>query len=136
MKRFIQRATFGVLLIAVIVSVLTSLPTWFDGHLGGYRLLGHMMASGVIVVALPLYAILRWTDRLTAPAQRLVKLRRAEPIVFWGMVLFGFLTIGTMFVCMMPLASTLTMRALVDLHGWLGAVLALAVAANLASREQ
>lgn len=126
MKRFIQGACFLVLVIAVIISVVTSLPTWFGAHFGGYRLLAHMMASGVIVVTLPLYAILRWTDWLTSPASG-----RGEPIAFWTMMVFGFLTIATMFVCMMPIASTATMRELVDLHGWLGAVMAIAVLANL-----
>lgn len=126
MKRFIQRATFIVMLIAVVVSVLTSLPTWFDGHLGGYRLLIHMMASGVIVVALPLYAILRWSDWL-----KTVPRSAAEPIAFWSMIVFGFLTIASMFACMMPIASTATMRELIDLHGWLGSVMAVTVIANL-----
>lgn len=126
MKNFLQRGCFYVLLIAVAVSVITSLPTWWDGHLGGYALLAHMTASGVIVIALPLYAVLRWTDWFTTIPQR-----AGEPIAFWIIVVFGFLTIASMFACMTPITSTSTMRELIDLHGWLGSVMAIAVVANL-----
>lgn len=126
MRKFIRRVCFLALLVAVVISVITSLPTWFGGHFGGYRLLIHMMGSGVIVVTLPLYAILRWTDWLTD-----IPSGRAEPIAFWTMIVFGFLTIASMFACMMPIASTGTMRELIDLHGWLGTVMAIAVVANL-----
>lgn len=126
MRRFVQRAAFWLMLVAVFVSVLTSLPTWFDGHLGGYRLMVHMMASGLIVAALPVYAILRWSEWWTDVPRGV-----GEPIAFWTMIVFGFLTIASMFACMLPVASTSMMRELIDLHGWFGSVLAIAVIAHL-----
>ncbi|SMP53632.1 hypothetical protein SAMN06265222_104136 [Neorhodopirellula lusitana] len=126
MRNYLQLGCFLTLMIAVVVSVVTSLPTWFGGHLGGYRLIVHMMASGVVVILLPMYTVLRWGESLRNQIGTSL-----EPIAFWTMVVFGFLTIGSMFICMLPIAGTGTQREMIDLHGWLGAVLAIAVVLNL-----
>ena len=122
MKAWLTRLSGLALFVAVCVSVVTSLPTWMGGHLGDNRLLAHMMASGVIVVLLPVYGWLRLVDWLAEPRPT-----AGESLAFWSMMLFGFLTIATMFVCMTPMASTASMRELIDLHGWVGGVLALSL---------
>lgn len=116
----IEGLTWFALLPAIAVLVGTALPTWWGDHLGGNRLLVHMMASGVVVVMLPVYGFIRWSRWMGGHERH-----RGEPTVFWLMMASGFLTIATMLACMLPLASTDTMHALVQLHGWVGHGLAL-----------
>lgn len=125
MAKLLQIGSFVALLVAVGVLFGTSLPTWVGGHLAGNRLLGHMMASGVVVVLLPLYGFLRWNGWLHAPPRSW-----AVTIAFWMFVGTGFLTIASMFACMLPLPSTSAMRELIDLHGWLGSTMVVAAVFN------
>lgn len=128
MLALIRRFTFAGVLIATVVLFGTSLPTWWGGHFGGYRLLAHMAASGVVVIGLPLYAILRWTDWLSSPIPT-----RGSAWTFWALILSGFLTIASMYACMMPSTTTSWMVALIDFHGWIGATMAVAAIAHLAT---
>ncbi|MCM2370184.1 hypothetical protein [Aporhodopirellula aestuarii] len=122
----VRRICLAVVLVAIVVLVGTSLPTWWGGHFGGYRLLAHMTASGMVVVGLPLYAVLRWTDWLSAPLPS-----RASTWTFWALVFTGFLTIASMFACMLPSTTTPWMVTLIDFHGWIGATMAVAAIAHL-----
>jgi hypothetical protein len=126
MWKIIRRLCLVLLVIEIAVLVGTSLPTWWGGHLGGYRLLAHMVASGVVVVLLPVYGILRWTDWLTKPA-----VSRASGITFWLLIVCGFLTIASMFACMLPSTSTTWMRTLIDFHGWIGSTMAVVTVVHL-----
>lgn len=116
----IRRLTLVVLIAAVAVLFVTSLPTWWGGHLLGYRLLVHMMASGAVVVGLPVYAVLRWTQWRSVPSPSL-----PQVVTFWALVLTGFLTIASMFACMLPTTSTPWMITLIDFHGWIGSTMAI-----------
>jgi len=130
MLKILRRLTFAAILIASAILVATSLPTWWGEHLGGYRLLAHMSASGILVAGLPLYAILRWTDWLTPG-----KTTRGSAITFWLMTFAGFLTIASMFACMLPTTSTATMRTLIDFHGWIGTTMAITAVLHLLTRR-
>lgn len=120
MMVLIRRLTLAALMIAIAVLAGTSLPTWWGDHLGGYRLLIHMMASGVVVLGLPIYAVLRWTDWRSPPTPS-----RASVISFWALVVSGFLTIASMYACMLPSTSTPWMITLIDFHGWIGSTMAI-----------
>ncbi|MFG0289996.1 MAG: hypothetical protein ACF8CQ_17580 [Rhodopirellula sp. JB044] len=126
MLTLIRNLTFGVVLLAAIVLFGTSLPTWWGGHFGGYRLLAHMFASGLVVVGLPVYAILRWTDWLSPPMPS-----RGSSWTFWTLLLTGFLTIASMYACMLPSTPTPWMITLIDFHGWIGASMLVAAIAHL-----
>ena len=81
------------------------------GHLEGEKLLMHMMASGGLVVVLPLFALSqlsRSTNRLRSGG-----LQRCG---FWLLIASGLVSIATMFLCMLPIASTEQMHQLVMLH--------------------
>lgn len=116
----IRCLTLAVIIAAIAVLVGTSLPTWWGGHFGGFRLLAHTMASGVLVVGLPVYSILWWTEWLSKP-----NASRANVITFWALVFTGFLTIASMFACMLPTTSTPWMITLIDFHGWIGSTMAI-----------
>ena len=99
-----------VLFVAVLAA--TSLPVVIGGgHLDGLKLLLHMMASGGLVFALPLYALHNLTRAMNR--QRSGGLQR---LGFWLLILAGLVSIATMFLCMLPLASTEQMHQLVELH--------------------
>ncbi|MGB7323367.1 MAG: hypothetical protein WBD31_00745 [Rubripirellula sp.] len=119
----IRNGSLIAIVVATIVLVVTALPTLVGGHLADTRLLTHMMASGVVVTLLPVYAIARLMPSsrglLDSPVQR-AALR--------CLLLSGLLTIATMFLCMLPIASTDTMKTLISLHGWAGYALAIATA--------
>ncbi|TWU60318.1 hypothetical protein Poly51_05930 [Rubripirellula tenax] len=109
------------IIVATIVLVVTALPTLAGGHLADTRLLVHMMASGVVVALLPVYAIAR-----LMPSSRGTLDTSAQRTALRCLLLFGLLTTATMFVCMLPIASTHTMETLIALHGWSGYALAVA----------
>jgi membrane protease YdiL (CAAX protease family) len=107
------------LLIAVLVLVAlltaTALPSLSGEHLGGNTLLLHMMASGALVFALPLFA-LAWLR------QSLDHERSTPPLRwgFWLVLVTGMITIATVFACMLPIPSTDQMHELVRWHGYAG----------------
>lgn len=119
MVSLIRKVSWIAVLVAIVVLVVTSLPTLWGGHLTGIALLGHMMASGVVVVLLPVYAAARLMSAGNAAT-------RFEWAAFRVLLVLGVITIATMFACMMPLASTATMNQLVWMHGWSGFAMAAA----------
>lgn len=123
MRRWIDQA-FPIA-IAVIITVLavTALPALSGDHLEGSMLLVHMMASGALVVALPLFALYclrqclsRWTSH------------SAQRFGYWLLVFFGLITTATIFACMLPLPSTEQMKQLMQWHGYAGFAMVPAVA--------
>ncbi|KLU01792.1 putative transmembrane region and signal peptide protein [Rhodopirellula islandica] len=123
MLSLIRNVSLLVLVIATAALVATALPTLWGGHLGGATLRFHMMASGAVVVLLPVYAITRlWMRRQPASESAF------EMGAFRTLLIFGVATIATMFVCMLPIASTDVMHDLVELHGWAGFAMAAAIA--------
>ncbi|MEM9369231.1 MAG: hypothetical protein AAGD07_24885 [Planctomycetota bacterium] len=108
--------TLLVVMAGTVVSMLTSLAWWMGHGMHGNRLLLHMMASGLLVVGLPAYAILlvlRSGCCGTATLDRGASLR-------WAAVLLGTLMIATMFLCMLPLLATPEQAFMIQMHGWLG----------------
>ncbi|MAP07306.1 MAG: hypothetical protein CMM00_00265 [Rhodopirellula sp.] len=124
MLSLIRNVSLLVLVIATGALVATALPTLWGGHLGGATLRFHMMASGAVVVLLPVYAIARLLMRRLPATESVMEMG-----AFRTLLIFGIATIATMFVCMLPVASTDTMHELVELHGWAGLAMAAAIAA-------
>ena len=58
MRIWIDRIFLAAITLIVTVLALTALPVLAGGHLEGYTLLMHMMASGMLVVALPLFSLI------------------------------------------------------------------------------
>lgn len=115
MSLWIDRLLLFALVLVVGILTVTALPALFGGALGGKMLLAHMMASGALVVGLPVLALafLRhfWGSTPIARSQQ------------WGYlacVATGLLTIATVFLCMLPIPSTDQMHELILVHGWAG----------------
>lgn len=101
--------------LLVIALTATSLPAIFGDELAGNPLMAHMMASGGLVFALPVFAWLGLT-RLSGPTLA----RRAEHLGFWTVVVFGWATIATVFLCMLPVLGTDAMHHMMQWHGYAG----------------
>ena len=115
MKLMIDRVMLAVLVIVVAVLVVTSIPFLSGQSLEGRMLRVHMMASGVLVVGLPIFA-LAWTLRVINRAAS----GSIQRIGFWLVLVTGLMTTATMFVCMLPIASTTEMKSLMHWHGYFG----------------
>ncbi|WDQ14971.1 hypothetical protein [Rhodopirellula sp. P2] len=123
MLSLIRNVSLLVLVIATGALVATALPTFWGEHLSGSMLRFHMMASGAVVVLLPVYAITRLLLRRQPESES-----AWEMGAFRTLLIFGVATIATMFACMLPIASTDVMHDLVELHGWAGFAMAAAIA--------
>ena len=115
MHRWINWILATVIMVAVTILALTALPFFSDQHLEGTRLKNHMLASGVLVVALPLMAILGLPGVINTGAS--VGIQRFG---FWLLIAAGLVTIATMFLCMLPIPSTDQMHQLIEIHGYAG----------------
>lgn len=126
MKRWIDRILLIALAVVVAILAGTAVPVLGGGHLGGNWLFAHMAASGALVFLLPVIAIAGlWRyldDEAVGSWQRWG---------FWAVVLSGFLTIATVFVCMLPLPSTSEMETLIFWHSYAGWAMVLATIALL-----
>ena len=115
MKNWFHHLLLAAICVVLIVLMFTAWPAVWGYPVQGQTLLLHMMASGALVFCLPCYAaffLWRNLDRSsTAATQRLG---------FWAVLASGFVTIATVFACMMPLASTDTMHQLIQWHGYAG----------------
>lgn len=118
MMLWVERTLTLVLIVLVAVLTATAATSWGGHAMGGITLLIHMAASGAMVFALPVYAIIGLSQR---HPQTL-----ASNIGFWSLVAFGLLTIATVFLCMLPIASTDQMHQLVSWHGWAGYAMTIA----------
>lgn len=115
MRLWIDRIFMVALVAIIFVLTVTALPVLGGGHLGGPTLLLHMMASGALVIILPLFAlffVLRCISRLKSGG--------LQRLGFWLLLISGLLTIATVFLCMLPLPSTETMHQLISVHGYAG----------------
>ena len=115
MKRWFDRLSLLALTVIIVVVALTSLPALFGGHLAGTILLLHMMASGALVVGLPIYALLYVWRNISR-----FKSAALERLGFWLLVLTGVLTIASIFLCMLPIPSTDELEQLIQFHGYAG----------------
>lgn len=115
MSVWIDRIFLVAITAAIAVLAATASPVLWGVHLGGMRLLLHMMASGVLVNALPLFGL--WYLGRCINRMKSGGLQR---LGFWSLIFTGVITIATMFACMLPIASTDQMHQLVDVHRYAG----------------
>ena len=115
MKIWIDRLTLAVMVALVVWLSVTAIPSLTSDHLGGTLLLQHMVASGGLVVLLPIFALLG-LRRMIDPARS----GALQRLGYWALVVTGLLTIATMFICMLPIASTEVMHHLIQWHGYAG----------------
>jgi hypothetical protein len=115
MSVWIDRILLVALVLVVVALAVTSIPSLGGETLGGQALLAHMMASGFLVIGLPIFAIvfLRHfsANKSTSSLQNLGYL---------ATVATGWLAILTVFLCMLPIPSTHQMHSLMSAHGWAG----------------
>src|SRR6056297_1663538 len=98
------------ILVAVIVTVLTvtALPAVAAGPLDGTMLMAHMAASGALVFALPVLG-LAGLGVMIRPGKSVP----SERVGFWAVLLTGWLSIATVFLCMLPIVGTEAMHGLI-----------------------
>ncbi len=115
MRLWIDRIFLVAIVAMIFVLAVTALPALGGGHLEGPMLLLHMMASGALVIVLPLFALFYLGRSLSR-----FKSGGLQRLGFWSLIITGLLTIVTVFVCMLPLPSTETMHELIVIHGYAG----------------
>lgn len=120
MMIWISRLLTCVVLGVVALLTLSALPSLSGDELSGKVLIAHMSLSGVLVVFLPIFAIVILSTKKLSREKRLIR-----GIGFWGLVGTGLLTIATVFLCMLPVASTEEMHKLILWHGRFGYAMAL-----------
>ena len=123
MTRWIDRLLIVALICVVAVLVATSLPSLGGDTLAGSTLMTHMLASGALVVGLPIAAMILL--RHAVPGRRRSLTYRFGYI---ATLAAGLVTIATVFVCMLPVASTDQMHSLMSAHGWAGYLMVPAIA--------
>jgi cytochrome bd-type quinol oxidase subunit 2 len=129
--QMIERLVIAATIVVIVVLTVTALPSLGGGDIHGRWLLVHMMASGALVFLLPVFGVLGLA-RLT----RTKAWTKVRAVAFWMALLCGFLTIGTMFAGMMPIASTEQMHVLIAGHGIIGYALSLSIVLFLVSRKK
>jgi hypothetical protein len=115
MHYWIMRMLVIVITVAVGILALTALPFWVDEHMEGQRLKNHMLASGALVVGLPLLAIFGMPG-----ASRQAASVAVHQLGYWLLILTGLVTMTTMFLCMLQVPSTEQMHQLIEVHGYAG----------------
>ncbi len=115
MKAWLDRFAIAVLTVIVTILAVTAWPTLFGGHLEGNALLLHMMASGALVGLFPLFS-LYYVGRSISR----YKSGSIERFGFWTLLVAGLVTIASVFLCMLPIASTDQMHELIKIHGYAG----------------
>lgn len=115
MSVWTNRIALAAVVVLTVWLAATSVPSWTSGHLGGGPLLQHLVASGGFVIVLPLYAVLGLGRRLDP-----TRSNKLDRIGFWTLIGTAFLTIATIFICMLPVASSEMMGHLIRWHGYVG----------------
>lgn len=104
----------------VAALTVTAAPTWSGDSIGGTLLLFHMAAGGALVVALPVYALVGAATGSPKTAAVTESGQRLRSVSFWCLLALGWVTIGTVFVCMLPIPSTDQMHQLILWHAVAG----------------
>ena len=115
MSVWIARILLAALILVVVALTVTSLPSLGGQALLGQALLAHMMASGFLVIGLPIFAI--------AFLRHFSARQPTSGLQNWGVlatIATGWLAIVTVFLCMLPIPSTHQMHVLMSAHGWAG----------------
>ena len=115
MSVWIDRILLAALILVVAALAVTSLPSLGGETLLGRSLLAHMMASGFLVIGLPIFAI--------AFLRHFSARQPTSGLQNWGVlatIATGLLAIVTVFLCMLPIPSTHQMHVLMSAHGWAG----------------
>lgn len=112
----IQTLGVGLLILVVAVLTATAIPSLAGEHLHGNRLLVHMMASGGLVIGLPILSLVLLGRMLSPGPDTSLGFR----LGWLASVATGLVTMASVFACMLPIASTETMHQLVSVHGYAG----------------
>ena len=132
MTTWLDRLLTIALVIVVGSAAATALPAVTDGDvLRGRLLRAHMVAGGALVIGLPIVAL--WFLRRAVGGGAFHAL---GCFGYWTVMASGWVTIASVYVCMVPVASTDQMHELVELHGAAGWAMSVAVLALLAGAFQ
>ncbi|TWU66390.1 MULTISPECIES: hypothetical protein [Crateriforma] len=121
-SRLVTIIAFAVAAVVILLTI-TSLPSLSSDHLGGSMLMAHMAASGALVFGLPLLAVVGFSKMVHPTTSN-----RRQRFGFWLVLITGWVTIATVFACMLPLFGTEAMHELMWIHGIAGFAMVPAVA--------
>lgn len=127
MRSWFDRILLALLVLVTLVLTLTALSAVGPNPLGGKWLLAHMAASGLLVFGLPLCSIV-WLRYFFSH-----QIAFGNRVVLLWLIASGLVTIATILVCMLPIASTEVMHRLIHWHGYAGYAMSIAVAALVLS---
>ncbi len=131
----IYLGTLGSVAVLGVTSFVAVLRT---GELGGWMLFFHMFGAGALTAVLPLLA-LSWAHwnrlklRTETGADRPPKFFLLSKVMFWLILVSGFIVTTTMLVSMQPIIGSDGQYALLDLHRYSGLVLVGALVLHLYS---
>lgn len=115
MLDWLNRILLTTILVVVAALTITSLPTFFQEHMEGQRLMAHMMAGGGLVFTIPLFAFFSLGRVISG--NRSNGLQR---LGFWLLILATLIAMSSVLLCMMPLLSTQQMHRSMSVHGYAG----------------
>jgi hypothetical protein len=126
------------LLVSVAVLGFTSFFAVLQyGILGGWLLFAHMFGAGLFVGVLP-FLSLTWceasrfsSDRSAQRDQRPPRFFWLPKLLFWLILLGGFVVTVTMLLSMLPLFGTDGLHQLLDIHRYAGLLVVVALALHL-----
>jgi hypothetical protein len=107
------------------------------GVLGGWLLFVHMFGAGLFVGVLPFLAV-TWCEpsrfsgtRTGARTERPPRFFWLPKVMFWMILLSGFVVTGTMLLSMLPLFGTNGLLQLLDIHRYAGLLVVVAMMLHL-----
>lgn len=116
MRKWIDVGLLLALVVVTTITAITALPALGDHDaVRGDALRTHMLASGVLAVGLPILAI--WFLGRGVGGSGFSVVGR---VGYWTLLTTGWLTIASVYFCMVPVASTEQMDELIELHGYTG----------------
>ena len=121
-RRMIRVLEAILLLVLTVVVAASAVTAWSAtgerDALEGQALRGHMLASGALVVVLPVVAV--WFLRRAVGGRGLSMLGR---IGYWTLVAAGWAVIASVYVCMLPVTASDRMAGWIELHAVAGYLL-------------
>lgn len=107
----VGRLAWIVTWVCILVLGLTAFGTVLTaGTMGGYPLMLHTAAGGVLCVALGAFALAGSGARRTGLAR----------VTFWAILVLGLGAAVSMLAAMLPWYETATLEVLLDVHRWSG----------------
>jgi len=119
--RALEVGLYGAVMLSFLALALTGFGGWLaSGHLVGIPLLLHMFAGGLFATVLPLFLVALAGGAAAQESDNPRLLGAGEKVVFWLAMTFGWLSLGTVMLTMLPLFATGQIETLLAAHRYSG----------------